>query len=429
MTANSKAIRFLLHRYLISSWASKSRRSASAIGVLLPVLGVAIGVFAFTVVLSVMGGFVTNIKSHLLNMQAHIEVVSSERAKQIPENTELMEKIRSLSDEIVAISPYQSGDVILQSGSRGAMARLEGIDPTQAEGTLNLQKYISDDITLNILNRKLPAENITKSDLFPTVILTLDLMNQLGLHVGDSLTLVSTVPDDGIGGFAPTQFPVVIAGYINSGHFSFNQKRVFTSLKTANLFFQNDKSWLGLQLKLNKPLEAEHIAKVLDKTLLPQGLRSKPWTESNSALLKVLTLERFGMSFVMLMIILVSCFSISISLLLTIRRKSNEMAILRSLGFEQSDLSKLFLWQGFLIGFAGVLLGLLLGGIALYFIHNYQIPFITTSYSSKPLPVLIDIYEIIFISLGSILLAMLAAVWPAIEVRNLDVIEVLSVRN
>ncbi|WP_161597741.1 FtsX-like permease family protein [Fluviispira multicolorata] len=429
MAANSKAIRFLLHRYLISSWASKSRRSASAIGVLLPVLGVSIGVFAFTVVLSVMGGFVTNIKSHLLNMQAHIEVVAIERGKQIPENKDLMQQIQSISSEILAISPYQSGDVILQSGSRGAMARLEGIDPALAEGTLSLQKYLSEDITLNILNRKLPAENITKSDLFPTVIVTLDLMNLLGLHVGDSLTLVSTIPDDGIGGLAPTQFPVMIAGYISSGNFSFNQKRVISSLKITNQFFQYEKSWLGLQLKIKSPLEADKISQKLNKILKPMGLRAKPWTESNSALLKVLTLERFGMSFVMLMIILVGCFSISISLLLTIRRKSNEMAILRSLGFEQSDLSKLFLWQGFLIGFAGVIIGLALGGVALYCIHNYQIPFITTSYSSKPLPVLIDIYEIVFISFGSIFLAMLAAVWPAIEVRNLDVIEVLSVRN
>jgi lipoprotein-releasing system permease protein len=429
MSANSKAIRFLLYRYLISSWTSKSRRSAAAIGVLLPVLGVAIGVFAFTVVLSIMGGFVTNIKSHLLNMQAHIEIVSTERGKQIPVNPVLMEKIKSLSSEIISISPYQSGDVILQAGNKGQMARLEGLDPSLAESTLGIQKFLSNDISLSVLKRKIPAENITNSDLFPTVILGQDLMTQLGLNIGDSLTLVSTIPDDGPGGIAPTQFPVVIAGYINSENFAFNQKLVLISLQVANQFFQNENSWLGLQLKLKHPLEADKISKELDKILTPLGLRTKPWTETNSALLKVLTLERWGMSFVMIMIILVGCFSISISLLLSIRRKSSEIAILRSMGFEQFDLSKLFLWQGFLIGLAGVVLGLFLGGICLYFIHNYQIPFITNSYSSQPLPVLVNGIDLIFISVGSILLAMLAAVWPAIEVKNLDIIEVLSVRN
>lgn len=429
MLANSKAIRFLLYRYLISSWASKSRGSAAAIGVLLPVLGVAIGVFAFTVVLSIMGGFVTNIKSHLLNMQAHIEIISIERGKQIPIDSSLMEKIKSLSKEIISISPYQSGDVILQAGNKGQMARLEGLDPSLAESTLGIQKFLSNDISLSVLKRKIPAENITNSDLFPTVILGQDLMNQLGLNIGDSLTLVSTIPDDGPGGIAPTQFPVVIAGYIHSGNFAFNQKLVLSSLQVANQFFQNENSWLGLQIKLNHPLEADRISKDLDKILTPLALRAKPWTETNSALLKVLTLERWGMSFIMIMIILVGCFSISTSLLLSIRRKSSEMAILRSMGFEQFDLSKLFLWQGFLIGLAGVILGLLLGGVCLYFIHNYQIPFITNSYSSKPLPILINEVDLIFISVGSILLAMLAAVWPAIEVKNLDIIEVLSVRN
>ncbi len=429
MPANSKAIRFLLYRYLVSSWLSKSRRSTAAIGVLLPVLGVAIGVFAFTVVLSVMGGLVTNIKSHLLNIQAHIEIVSIERGKQIPEDPVLIEKIKSLSKEIISISPYQSGDVILQAGNKGQMARLEGLEPSLAENTLGIQKFLSNDISLSVLKRKIPAENITNSDLFPTVILEQDLMNQLGLNIGDSLTLVSTIPDDGPGGIAPTQFPVVIAGYINSENFAFNQKLVLSSLQIANQFFQNENSWLGLQLKLKHPLEADKISKELDKTLAPLGLRTKPWTETNSALLKVLKLERWGMSFIMIMIILVGCFSISTSLLLSIRRKSSEMAILRSMGFEQNDLSKLYLWQGFLIGLAGVIIGLLLGGISLYFIHNYPIPFITTSYSTKPLPILINEIDLIFISIGSILLAMLAAVWPAIEVKNLNIIEVLSVRN
>ncbi|KAB8037109.1 FtsX-like permease family protein [Silvanigrella paludirubra] len=429
MSKKSKAIRFLLYRYLVTPWASRSKRNASSIGVLLPVLGVAIGVFAFTVVLSVMGGFTTDIKSHLLNLQAHIEIISKEKGKQIPESSELMDKIKSFSDEILSVSPYQSGDIILQAGNKGVLARLEGIEPELAENTLNIQKFLSNEISLNVLKKKIPADNIINSDLFPTVIIGQDLMLNLGLNIGDSLTLVSTIPDDGPGGIAPTQFPVVIAGTINSGSFAYNQKVVLSSLKIANQFFQTENNWLGLQLKLKNPLEVEAFSKKLDKLINPLGFRAKPWTESNSALLKTLTLERWGMSFVMMMIILVGCFSISISLLLSIRRKSSEMAILRSMGFEQLDLSKLFLWQGFLIGLTGVIIGFILGGICLYFIHNYQIPFITSSYSSKPLPILINKFDLIFISFGSVFLAMLAAVWPAIEVKNLDIIEILSVRN
>lgn len=429
MPTKAKAIRFLLYRYLITSWASKTRKNASSIGVLLPVLGVAIGVFAFTVVLSVMGGFVKDLKNDLFNLNAHIEIVSLEKGKSIDQSKELLSQIKLLSDEIISTSPYLNGDVILQAGNRGQMARLEGIDPFLAKETLGIQKFLTKNLSLDVLNKTLRAENILHSDTFPTVILSYDLMSQLGISIGDSLTLVSTIPDDGPAGLAPVQFPVVVAGSINLKNYALNQKLVMSSIDVANKFFQSIRTWSGIQLKIKYPLEAESIAKELDKKLNPMGLRAKPWTESNSAFLKALTLEKWGMSFVMGMIILVGCFSISISLLLSVRRKSSEFAILRSMGFEQLDLSKLLLWQGFIIGFAGVIIGLTMGSICLYLIHNYQIPFITNSYSSKPLPILINYLDLVFISFGSIFLAMLAAVWPAIEVKNLDIIEILSVRN
>jgi lipoprotein-releasing system permease protein len=376
-----------------------------------------------------MAGFVTNIKHHLLDRQAHIEVLSLRKGHFIESDPLLIEKVLKISNEILSVSPYQSGDVILQAGTAGAIARLEGIDPNLAEKTIGIQKFLSNHLSLNVLKKKIPAENIPNSALFPSVIISQDLMIQLGLNVGDSLTLVSLAGDESLGGFAPLQFPVVIAGFVESGNFAYHQKILLSSLSVANRFFQTENQWLGLQVKLKQPLFAEKIVQNLNQSLLPLNLYAKPWTANNQALLKALSLERWGMSFVMAMIILVGCFSISISLLLSIRRKSKEMAILRSLGLSQFDLSRLFLWQGFLIGFAGVVLGLTLGYICLYFISHFQIPFITSSYSNSPLPVLVGVWDLIFISVGSVLMAMLAAVWPAIEVRNLDVIEVLSMRN
>ncbi|WGL61156.1 FtsX-like permease family protein [Pigmentibacter sp. JX0631] len=429
MQTKAKAIRFLLYRYLFSSWASRTRKNASSIGVLLPVTGVAIGVFAFTVVLSVMGGFVKDIKNNLFNLNAHIEIIAKNKNDLIPIDPLLLSKIESFSSDILSTAPYQSGDVILQAGNKGQMARLEGISPEKAPLTLGIEKYLSKNSSLDILNKKLKAQNIYKSADFPTIILSYDLMNQLGLNVGDSLTLVSTQPDEGPGGLSPIQFPVVIAANVNLKNLALNQKVIFSSIDVANIFFQTHNTWKGIQIKIKNPLDADDFSINLNKKLNPLGLQAIPWTESNSAFLKVLTLEKWGMSFVMSMIILVGCFSISISLLLSVRRKSSEFAILRSMGFEQLDLSRLLLWQGFIIGLAGVVIGLILGGLCLYFIHNYQIPFITHSYSSKPLPILVNYFDLIIISLGSVFLAMLAAVWPAIEVKNLDIIEILSVRN
>ena len=105
------------------------------------------------------------------------------------------------------------------------------------------------------------------------------------------------------------------------------------------------------------------------------------------------------------------------------------MAILRSLGLKQIELSKIYLWQGFIIGLLGIIIGLSFGFVALYFIHHYPIPFITTTYSSEPLPVVVSLKDIFIVVFGTLFLSMFAAVWPAYEVRNLNVIETLSLRN
>ena len=135
------------------------------------------------------------------------------------------------------------------------------------------------------------------------------------------------------------------------------------------------------------------------------------------------------MSFVTLMIIFVGCFSITISLLISLRRKTRELAILQSLGLTKKDLSLIYLGQGFFIGLTGIILGLVVSSIILYLVSHYSIPYITTSYSNEPLPVILSYTDITVISLGSLILSVVAAILPALEVKNLDITEILSLRS
>lgn len=430
-----KITSFLLTRYLFLSWArNKKMRQGSAVSVLIPVIGVAVGVFAFIVVISVMSGFVENIQKNMLHFEPHITIVSKKRGEQIPQNLYTQTEIQQLNESILTVSPFQSSDVILQSGNRAIIANLQGIDSLEKKQSLIIEKYLNYGSKLSDLNKDRPSLSIKNSSLFPSVILGIDLMRQLNLHVGDTVTLVSPLMDEGPNGLSPIQFPVVISGYLNSGHFSFDKKMVLASLQTVNLFLQTSDLVEGYTLTIQKPQQADSVAKKINEnlnSLQKNGLHLKavPWTEKNRSLLKALTLEHYGMVFVFSMIILVGCFSITISLLLSIRRKSKEMAILRSLGYQQFQLSKLYIWQGFIIGLSGVVIGLFLGLSCLYYIHHHTIPFLTSAYSSEPLPVLLSLKDVSIVIVGSILLSMLAAVWPAYEVKNLNVVEILSIRN
>jgi lipoprotein-releasing system permease protein len=424
-----RATPFILSRYLFLSWINKKKyKQGSAISVLIPILGVAIGVFAFVVVISVMSGFVQNIKKSILQFEPHITIISIKNNQQLTYDNSLPKLLIEDFTQIKSVNPFQKTEAILQTKNRASIATLNGINTSNRE-KLNLERFLNSKTHLSDLNSLKPSLSIESSNLFPTVILGVDLMNDLNLRIGDTLTLVSPNFDDTADGISPIQFPVVVAGYINSGNFSFDKKLILSSIETANSFLGIENKIIGYHAFLTDPMNAEKVAKELNIFLKNKNLKAIPWTEKNRAFLKALTLEHYGMSLVLGMIILVGCFSITISLLLSIRRKSKEMAILRSIGYEKKSLSYLYLWQGFILGLCGIIIGLLFAFITLYLIHNYSIPFITSSYSSEPLPISVNYTDLSLVILGSLFLSMLAAVWPAYEIKNLNVVEILSIRN
>lgn len=411
----SSVLAFLLARYLLFSWApGRKKRPGSVVSVAVPVCGVAVGVFSFLVVTSVMAGFVGNIQKQLLQKEPHIILQANDKNKvPSPAATLFLSQLdpgllNQLEPGILAAEPFQKADVIVRNGSHVAIGQLLGTDPAAS-----------------------PQEALTAQHvLLPAVLLETSLLSFLGVRPGDTVTLISPVPEDGLFGLSPVQMPVVVAGSHNQGSvFSTESRLVLATLQTANVFLQTPGALRGYKLTLKNPLLAADMAKRLNQRYHSQGLEAVPWTVSNQALLSVLALEHLGMSVLLGLIVCVGCFSIAITLLLSVRRKRYDMAILRSLGLRHSALCQLYLWQGGLIGLCGALLGFSCGLAVLFLVHHYRIPFVTEAYSRDPLPVVLVPRDMVLLFLGSIVLSVGAAVWPAREVKNLNVVDVLSLRE
>jgi lipoprotein-releasing system permease protein len=429
--SGSAAVWFLLKRYLMSSWGKRRRKTQSPLGVALPVAGIAVGVCAFTVILSVMGGFVQGLKKRILVVEPHIEIVVREGFGRIPAKTELLKRIEGLSKQILAVSPFIKTDVILQSQRKPITALLWGIDTENADRTMGFKSYLSlSDASLADLEKDVrpDATEMNSGGSFPAIIAGETLLEAIDAELGNRLTMVSTQPDEGLGGFVPAQQPVVVYSSFKTGSVTHDSKIIFTRMSVAQNFLDAENEWSGIQVALKEPLEAETVALELTQQLASDNLRAKPWTESNKALLKALKLERWGMSFVLYMVILVGCFSITITLVLAVRRKAREMAILRSLGLRRTDLGLLYLFKGACIGLAGVLIGLSVGLIVLQFVSHVPLPLLQDAYTGRGLPVLISWRDLFMVSLGSLLLSIAASVWPAIEVMRIDPVETLSDR-
>ncbi len=430
MTArsSSRAVRMILFRYLMASWMASRMRSRSAIGVFLPMLGVAVGVTAFVVILSVMAGFVRNLEARLLAVDSHIEVVMKDSFGFVPAEAQLLEDIRSAHPAVVAASPFVRGDAILQSSARASTVVLWGIDPASAAKSSDLEQKLGGR-RLSLLNEELLPANISPSAKFPAIIAGNQILYHVGSEIGDRLTLVSVLSEEGPAGLAPRQFPVVVGDELRSGNPAFDSKVVMANLDFVSRFFGTEGYWSGVQVRVSDALEVDAVVKAMDSQFADRKLRAKPWSEANKAFVRALKLERWGMKFVMFVVILVACFSITITLVLAVKRKAREMAILRALGLRRKDLGIIFLLHGVGIGLVGVVFGLAISFAILELVRGNLLGVVTAAYSAGPLPVVVNWFDIAFVSCGSVLLSAVASLWPAFEVMRIDVVETISDRG
>ncbi len=430
-TRPSYALFFILKRYLLLSWISQKKlKQGSAVSVLVPLSGITIGVAAFLVVISVMSGFVESIEKNIFQSQAHLILKPQPGTDIAPADAEnLIQKIKNFSSEIVHISPFYQSDIIIQSSDGVMIASLEGIDPKSKYQPFDVNNILNDSDETELLEQKVGVHFQNNELTFNTILVGQDILDQLHINIGDRITLVSPNFQGGFTGFSPNQIPVVVAGNLNTGRMIYDKKKIFSSQHTFFSILSDSDYSQGFFVVLKNPMNAQKISDSLQKHLAKLNLYAEPWTTPNKSLLKALTFEHYGMIFMLAMIVVVGCFSITISLSMSVRRKIKDMAILRSLGFEKKDLYKLFIWKGIIIGICGIIGGFILGGTILFLIYTNKLPILTSPYSSQSLPIVFHISDLFFIILTTIICSFVAAFWPAYQTQKFNIIEILSVKK
>jgi lipoprotein-releasing system permease protein len=424
-------IGFILNRYLRSGKFAKKAKLSAPISIGIPLAGVAVGVCFFVVVLSVMNGFVTGLKGRLLGFDAHIEVVNAKGFGNLEADEELLNSIAKINPGIVGVSPFIKGDIIVTSAKKPSTVMLLGIDPNTAEKTTQLVRFLERSSRFDMLKSETNVYDHRTGETLtlPSVLLGKDLAVQMSAETFDRVTLLSIVGQEGPGGVIPVQQPVGVAETFSSGSTVHDSKLVVTSLALAQTFFDMENQWSGIQVAVKDPFQLDGIVKELDEQLKSKGLRAKTWEENNKSLMRALKLERWGMRFVLSMVILVGCFSITITLVLAVKRKRKEMAVLRALGMSRLNLGLLYVFIGTSVGALGMILGQACGAGVLWYLKRFPLPFVPLTQGGKPLPVLVSWDEVLFVSIGSVVMAALAALWPAMEVMSIDVVDTLSDRT
>jgi lipoprotein-releasing system permease protein len=371
----------------------------------LSIAGIALGVAALIIVLSVMNGFQKEVRDRMLSVLSHIEV-SAVREPLL--DWQSVAAIAKKNPRVLAAAPYVAGQAMLSYEDivRGVLVR--GIDPAE-EGKVS-------EFVKNLSKGKL-------TDLVPGefgIMIGKSLSNQLGLGVGDKLALIAPQGTLTPAGVVPRLRQFTVVGLFESGHYEYDSSLILTHLSDAGKLFRVD-GVSGVRLVTDKMLEAPEIAQQIASTM-PANLIARDWSRENRNWFAAVQIEKRMMFIILLLIIAVAAFNLVSMLVMTVTDKQSDIAILRTLGAPPSAIMKIFMVQGSAVGllgtFAGVVLGILIAlnvRSVTAFIENllgFQV-LPSGVYFISYLPSDLHWQDVTFIAIVSSILALLATIYPS----------------
>ena len=401
--------------------AFRSRNGLSFMTII-SIAGVAVGVAALIIVLSVMGGFERDLKAKMLRGSPHLEILAENTVAGFPLVDYPLDKFKEVFSDANKIEPFTQADIVIKHGKHLASGVLFGVQPDG--GSLwGFDGHLIDGQLSDIGERHYPLITLDAGEhQWPGLAIGDKLAAQLGADIGDELTLVSpmvALNATSMMGGATLSRTYVLTGIFHTGLFNYDAKWVVVALDEGRKFLQDYDSSLdddqyvsGIGVNVPEPYDIEAFASRVAKSF--SGLKTLTWMESNTSLILALTLEKITMGSILMLIVLVAAFSISGTMMMAVFYKKRQVCLLRSLGMSRPHVIKLFLLQAFTIASSGILAGLMIGlsccGL-IYYLRYAPLPpelQILKSFPVKFLP-----FEYVVICIFAWLLSLVGASYPA----------------
>jgi lipoprotein-releasing system permease protein len=312
-------------------------------------LGIALGVAALIIVLSVMNGFQKEVRDRMLGVVSHIEVYAA-GGQALPDVNLTLSQARA-NPQVVGAAPFIAAQALLARGEdmKGVMVR--GIDPAQEHEVTDLAAG---------------AQSAVLAQLVPGgfgVVLGSELARSMGVRTGDKVTLVAPSGQVTPAGVVPRLKQMTVVGTFDSGHFEYDSTLAMVHWEDAAKIFRLEGP-SGIRLKLRDLHQARQVADELSRTLTGD-LYLRDWTRQNRTWFAAVQVEKRMMFIILTLIVAVAAFNLVSTLVMTVTDKRADIAILRTLGASPASIMGIFVVQGAMVGVIGTLAGLLLGlGVA-----------------------------------------------------------------
>ena len=381
-------------------------------------LGIALGVAALIIVLSVMNGFQKDVRDRMLSVVSHIEIFAPNGAALVDANKTMVEA--RLNPQVIGAAPFISTQALLARGEDMKGTLVRGIDPAHEDEVTDLAVALKD----TVLAKLVPGEF--------GVVLGKQLAQVMGVQEGDAVTLVAPSGQITPAGVAPRFKQVTVVGTFDSGHFEYDSTLVMMHVADAAKIFRVTGP-TGVRLKLQDLNRAMDVADEL-RMSMPGNYQFVDWGQQNRTWFAAVKVEKRMMSIILTLIILVAAFNLLVTLVMSVQDKRADIAILRTLGASPRSIMRIFVVQGAVVGVVGTLIGLLIGLLTAFNIDPI-VGFIERLFNARLLPP--DIYlisrmpsdpqaaNIVPVVLVSLLLAFLSTLYPSWRASRVNPAEAL----
>lgn len=380
-------------------------------------LGIGLGVAALIVILSGMNGLEAESRARLLSLSEHITVRADDGA--VGADLGAARRIIESSDEIVSVTPFVQVEAMISAGAQLRPVVVRGIDPAAEGPDSELARVIGPDELATLV----PGSN--------RMLLGRFVASDLLVQPGDRITLLRADVAAGIP--RPRRASFVVAGVFAAGTEVHDDNLALTHLADAGDLIGLDGKPEALGIRIADPLRVEHVRRMLE-TRLGKGYSWSTWAEENRALFRQMAIEKIMMTIVLMFIAGIAAFNIVASLMMLVNEKEKDIAILRTMGLEPHRVTRVFLFQGALVGIGGTLAGAV-GGLLLAANLETILPWLERTFGFQIMPG--DVYyvsevpseihsaDVLLITAAAFAISLLATIYPSRRAARIEPADVL----
>ncbi|MBM9615654.1 lipoprotein-releasing ABC transporter permease subunit [Desulfobulbus rhabdoformis] len=400
---------FVSLRYL----RAKRKQKFISLITIISILGVAVGVLALIVVLSVYTGFTEGLRDQIIGVNAHALV--QRYGTTITDTDTVRAEVESVQG-VEATTPYIYGQALISSRANSSGIVLRGIDAASAMRVINIGNKM---LAGKLLDLDTPQE-------VPGIVLGRDMATQLQVWVGNKIRLISPNGPLSPMGVLPKVRTCQVVGIFETGMFEYDSTMGYVSLATARSLTDLRQGVHGIEVKVSKIDQAGPIARAVQQAL-GSDYTVRDWMQLNRNLFAGLKLEKMGLFIALDLIILVAALNIISALIMVVMEKTRDIAILKSMGATTRSIMRIFFYQGMVIGICGTILGVA-GGLGLCgLLSRYKIIELPPNvYPMSTMPIKVVPFDVSLIAISAILITLLATLYPSWKASKVRPAEALS---